>query len=281
MTEFTGLTLPGEDVDVIIDHLHDDVPSLKACALVCHSWLPSSRYHLFYKRTINDRRKAQDTPLFLSVNPALAAYIRHLDIKRGHSYFISFPELEALLRALPSIRVLSLKDVTLSGPQPAVNTHEEDAMPSRALVGPLEDLEIEASNIVYHDFALLFRLLALFAYITRVQLIGHAVGMAGDDAALAVTFPAKHTAVVHLRTREIPIRLVENMVCCSRTKKTLQTLWYESRAQDEAITRGLNTIFATPGVRDGLRRVVLGPAVLTSISKPVLLMLTVFWMTGS
>ncbi|PCH36380.1 hypothetical protein WOLCODRAFT_166882 [Wolfiporia cocos MD-104 SS10] len=39
--------LPPEITDFIIDFLHDDTRTLKACSLVCHSWLPATRYHLF------------------------------------------------------------------------------------------------------------------------------------------------------------------------------------------------------------------------------------------
>ncbi|KAJ7584490.1 hypothetical protein C8J56DRAFT_951149 [Mycena floridula] len=39
--------IPFETSDVIIDHLHDDMPVLKQCALVCKNWLPAARFHLF------------------------------------------------------------------------------------------------------------------------------------------------------------------------------------------------------------------------------------------
>ncbi|EJF64777.1 hypothetical protein DICSQDRAFT_52376, partial [Dichomitus squalens LYAD-421 SS1] len=39
--------LPGELVDRIIDHLYNDASSLKATSLVCKTWLPRSRFHLF------------------------------------------------------------------------------------------------------------------------------------------------------------------------------------------------------------------------------------------
>ncbi|ESK88748.1 hypothetical protein Moror_1265 [Moniliophthora roreri MCA 2997] len=42
-------TLPQELVDQIIDHLHNDVQSLRSCSTVCRAWLPSSRLHLFSK----------------------------------------------------------------------------------------------------------------------------------------------------------------------------------------------------------------------------------------
>ena len=49
-------SLPVELTDMIIDFLHDDVTSLLACALVSHSWLPSSRLHLFHSYAINDSK---------------------------------------------------------------------------------------------------------------------------------------------------------------------------------------------------------------------------------
>jgi hypothetical protein len=39
--------LPQELFDLIIDHLFDDVESLRACALVSSNFLPSSRAHIF------------------------------------------------------------------------------------------------------------------------------------------------------------------------------------------------------------------------------------------
>jgi len=39
--------LATELIEIIIDHLHDDNPSLAACALVCRAFVPASRYHLF------------------------------------------------------------------------------------------------------------------------------------------------------------------------------------------------------------------------------------------
>ena len=38
---------PPELTDTVIDHLHGDVSSLRACALTSSSWLSASRYHLF------------------------------------------------------------------------------------------------------------------------------------------------------------------------------------------------------------------------------------------
>jgi hypothetical protein len=41
--------LPPELIDQIIDYLYWRPEDLRACALVCKAWLPSSRFHLFYE----------------------------------------------------------------------------------------------------------------------------------------------------------------------------------------------------------------------------------------
>jgi len=50
--------LPVELTDYIIDLLHSDLPSLKACALANRIFLPRARFHLF--RTVSVRRNGKD-----------------------------------------------------------------------------------------------------------------------------------------------------------------------------------------------------------------------------
>jgi hypothetical protein len=45
--------LPPELVDIIIDLLHTDQKTLATCALVCKSWVPASRHHLFLEITLS------------------------------------------------------------------------------------------------------------------------------------------------------------------------------------------------------------------------------------
>ncbi|KAL4246646.1 hypothetical protein ABKN59_008145 [Abortiporus biennis] len=45
--------LPQELTDTIIDFLHDDRNTLKSCSLVCHSWIPATRFHLFRRITLD------------------------------------------------------------------------------------------------------------------------------------------------------------------------------------------------------------------------------------
>ena len=42
-----SLSLPQEIFDLVVDHLHDDPTTLRACCLVSKSWIPQTRIHLF------------------------------------------------------------------------------------------------------------------------------------------------------------------------------------------------------------------------------------------
>ncbi|KAF8877359.1 hypothetical protein BD779DRAFT_1677351 [Infundibulicybe gibba] len=47
--------IPSEIVDLIIDQLRADAKTLRLCSLVCQSWLPRARYHLFSTFKIHTR----------------------------------------------------------------------------------------------------------------------------------------------------------------------------------------------------------------------------------
>jgi hypothetical protein len=51
-TAFRRPPVPPELIETIIDMLHTDRAALATCALVCRSWLPRTRYHLFSEVTI-------------------------------------------------------------------------------------------------------------------------------------------------------------------------------------------------------------------------------------
>jgi len=55
MRRETMHSIPNEIQDRILDFLHDSKPALRACALVCKTWLPTSRYHLFHVILVTSR----------------------------------------------------------------------------------------------------------------------------------------------------------------------------------------------------------------------------------
>ena len=83
------IKLPLEVIERIIDEVAEDddlnnnFSSIKACALVCHSFLPRCRKHIFASVTLNSRRPpspaSDDLRHLLSNSPHLVVYIRTLD----------------------------------------------------------------------------------------------------------------------------------------------------------------------------------------------------------
>ncbi|KAJ7879064.1 hypothetical protein B0H14DRAFT_3775143 [Mycena olivaceomarginata] len=43
------MDLPQERIDVILDNVHDDIPSLKSCSLAARTFVTSARKHIFKK----------------------------------------------------------------------------------------------------------------------------------------------------------------------------------------------------------------------------------------
>ncbi|KAH9926624.1 uncharacterized protein BXZ73DRAFT_49237, partial [Epithele typhae] len=71
------LDLPGEVMDFVIDHLHADFPTLQACTLVCHAWLPAARFHLFNTLICEAAHGRTSTEFvnWASACPAVAPYV--------------------------------------------------------------------------------------------------------------------------------------------------------------------------------------------------------------
>ena len=81
--------------DVAADYV-DNLSSVKAWALVCHSFLPLCRKHIFASVTLNAHSSATSDDLsnLLSNSPHLAVYIRELD------YLVNEKELEISMVAI-------------------------------------------------------------------------------------------------------------------------------------------------------------------------------------
>ncbi|KAM5543321.1 hypothetical protein V8D89_003195 [Ganoderma adspersum] len=75
----TRPVLPRELEDLVIDHLHDDILALSACAIVCSNWLPRTRQHLFRSITLSCG-KLRCFRNLLDNAPAIGACIRFLAV---------------------------------------------------------------------------------------------------------------------------------------------------------------------------------------------------------
>ena len=114
--------LPLEVVEQIIDIVatkswyyneYEDFPSLKACALVCHSFLAMCRKHIFASVNLNRRRlisTSDDLNHLLSNSPHLAVYIRNLHYNVNENEFVPkrLPWLSSMFKKLVKLQVLSI-----------------------------------------------------------------------------------------------------------------------------------------------------------------------------
>ena len=123
--------------DYIIDFLHDDKPTIIACSLVCRSWLPRCRSHLFRDLVLSGesispttrpcfatRTSSQQVFTFFRSSPDLPFYIKRLVIHETHipklptcrpvTEDILFPPLLQRLTSLRSLEFDYSTDIRLT-----------------------------------------------------------------------------------------------------------------------------------------------------------------------
>lgn len=106
-----------ELIDRVIDHLHDDEETLRACSLVARSWLPASRFHLFQALYVFNERAYRALIELLQTNPGLGTHVRELALDLLYdSYGNAEPwirppiDISPLNTLVPSIEALKLSD---------------------------------------------------------------------------------------------------------------------------------------------------------------------------
>jgi hypothetical protein len=98
--------LPPEITDRIVDFLHSDSSALSACSLVCKSWLPGSRHHLFKRLVFSPTHKARPLqgPVDVSVARTIAPYVHQVHIFEDD-------RLEWVNTVLPHLEITNFKEV--------------------------------------------------------------------------------------------------------------------------------------------------------------------------
>ncbi|KAM5544989.1 hypothetical protein V8D89_001100 [Ganoderma adspersum] len=90
---------PNGLIDRIIDHLHNNVQTLCACALVRSTWIPTVRFHRFGGSFLDVFNT------LLQASPDVAPYVRHIDILNNRSagkiWPLSSDKFRAICSALP------------------------------------------------------------------------------------------------------------------------------------------------------------------------------------
>jgi hypothetical protein len=72
--------LPPELIDWVIDSLHDDRATLKTCALVCRSWVPTSRHHLSSYLVISTETRQDLIAILCSTSCMIGPAVRELTL---------------------------------------------------------------------------------------------------------------------------------------------------------------------------------------------------------
>ena len=74
------MLLPQEICDLIIDHLHEDKPSLHCCSLVSRGWVHRSRTHIFYFLVLGGRLWQRWIDTFSPSNLRIHSFVRGLKL---------------------------------------------------------------------------------------------------------------------------------------------------------------------------------------------------------
>lgn len=89
-----------EILDLIIDHLHDDIDALSQCSIVCKDWRSSTNFHLFSTLWIGWEKSDEMIELLETRGSAIIPHVRKLII---HRWAMSHEKLNRILGNLPGL----------------------------------------------------------------------------------------------------------------------------------------------------------------------------------
>ena len=154
----TQAKFPSELFDVVIDFLHNDLKTLRACSLVSRAWVASSRLHIFRNVTIHHcTRKGTSSSdchrLFdiVSNSAGISSFVKHLqthgDLATGHGVDPE-PCFPPLLRILASLRTLHILPAPTQNSTVVVTNAAVESIKSVVSMS-LEELEVRACTLPY------------------------------------------------------------------------------------------------------------------------------------
>ncbi|RPD55193.1 hypothetical protein L226DRAFT_616343 [Lentinus tigrinus ALCF2SS1-7] len=249
-------TLFMELTDQIIDHLHADRAALQTCSLVCRSWQPAARFHLFNTMSAcPEKCPFNELIAFLATTDDVAQHIMHFSLSgyRG----ISFADLESLLSSLTRLRTLTMDGLYIStslSPYPVVQPE--------MVVPALAALNIKDCNVIDHGVDIFFRLLSYFGDIDTLRLstwknFSTYRGMEGLDeleGRIGYILPS-HVRVTNLAFTSIPLHFLRQL--CHPWSRPfwafISGLSVEHRSISWDYVKQLGKVFAAPDTQ--LRRV--------------------------
>ncbi|KAJ6572301.1 hypothetical protein B0H19DRAFT_1256194 [Mycena capillaripes] len=81
------MAFPQELIDMVVDNLHDDIPSLKSCSLAARTFVSSARIHIFRKieilpplKPLSSRNPCQRFHKLLTSSPHIAPLVEELSV---------------------------------------------------------------------------------------------------------------------------------------------------------------------------------------------------------
>jgi hypothetical protein len=171
-------------IDVIIDHLHDDIQSLKVCSLVCKSWTPSARFHLF---SVFSSHRSTIRQLLESA-PAVIPFIRHLRL-----YEKSWDHNLPLFVAFESIRSLTLIELPARG------------LRANVLCAFIRNfsaaVDLRLDGIPFDSIGQLVRFICAFPSLQRLAVTCQGIGP--NDFGFDLPAPTAFSLSPHLRVLEL------------------------------------------------------------------------------
>ncbi len=177
-------SIPPELSDYVIDFLHDDRPSLKACSLTCRTWHPAARHHLFRTVTFSSPRSREDFQQLLHAAPYIGQFARDVRLGKWSPYVakgeIYKPEqLSMIFCALPAVERLELVLV------------EMDAVLESSLIRHFTSVtQLSLEYCRFPAFGALVGLLRSFPALERLSLRG-----VSWEKVEEVAFPARPNSV--------------------------------------------------------------------------------------
>lgn len=215
------ITVHHELVDWIIDFLHDDIKTLRACSLVSHVWLPASSFHLLSRlrwppcglhqwsdadmiftpckcHLVGNSETLGDLTSLLSGSPRIASHVRELRVGRsqrldGDGSFDLLPrttspsEIAHILQLAPRVAVLRLSHLAL----------RPDAVPPAESARSLRHLELTMPVSQSITCPALLAFLSHFREISTFDLL--TVYQPPTDVPAALEQPARRVPVSTLR----------------------------------------------------------------------------------
>lgn len=161
--------LPPELCDIIIDFLHPNRTALASCSLVCKSWTPASRYHLWRSMHLT----TPNISSFLSILPGsnVLPYVQTFKIDNAFKRITHFHEFWSTWeRIVPylSTRLVRLRCFKLSDVSWGLL---EDMKWSSSILYTFSGVsELSLSNVSFHDASQVIKLLRNFPRLSRLTL---------------------------------------------------------------------------------------------------------------